>query len=164
MFQNKSLFRMLLIKKNVRGTFFSWAWKWKSEFMSGGHFFHEPENRKASFCPGDIDSWAWKPKSEFLSGGHFFHEPENRKASLCPGDIDSRAWNRFIYSQPIQLVIQRTVPRIILTTRIIKQNSSTNHSPFNRYKIGRINNKAKRPKMNRMVFSLFLFSYYTLIL
>ena len=83
--------------------------------------------------------------------GTLIHEPENEKASL-------------IYSQPIQLVIQRTVPRIILTTRIIKQNSSTNHSPFNRYKIGRINNKANSPKMNRMVFSLFLFSYYTLIL
>ena len=96
--------------------------------------------------------------------GTLIHEPENEKASSCPRDIDSRARNRFIYSQPIQLVIQRRVPRIILTTRIIKQNSSTNHSPFNRYKIGRINNKAKRPKMNRMVFSLFLFSYYTLIL
>lgn len=148
--------------------------------MSGGHFFHEPENGKASLCPVDIDSRAWKPKSEFLSGGHWFmslkmeervyvqwtliHEPENGKARLCPGDIDSRAWNRFIYSQPIQLVIQRTVPKSILTTRIIKQNSSTNHNPFSRYKIGRINNKAKSPKMNRMVFSLFLFSYYTLIL
>ena len=41
MFQNKSLFRMLLIKKNVRGT-----------------LIHEPENRKASLCPGDIDSRA----------------------------------------------------------------------------------------------------------
>ena len=148
MFQNKSLFRMLLIKK-----------------MSSGHFFHEPENGRASLCPVDIFfmslktekrvfvrgtffSWAWKPKSEFLSGGHWF--------TILNTSL--------IYSQPIQLVIQRTVPRIILTTRIIKQNSSTNHSPFNRYKIGRINNKAKRPKMNRMVFSLFLFSYYTLIL
>ena len=146
--------------------------------MSGGHFFHEPENRKASLCPGDIDSLAWKRKSEFMSEGHWFtnlktekrgyvqwtlsHEPENERAKPL-GDIESFT-NVSIPSQPIQLVIQRTVPRIILTTRIIKQNSSTNHSPFRRYKIGRINNKAKRPKMNRMVFSLFLFSYYTLIL
>jgi len=26
--------------------------------MSGGHFFHEPENEKASLCPVDIDSRA----------------------------------------------------------------------------------------------------------
>ena len=84
------------------------------------------------------------------------HEPENRKASFCPGDIESFT-NVSIPSQPIQLVIQRTVPRIILTTRIIKQNSSTNHSPFSRYKIGRINNKAKSPKMNRRVSSLSFF-------
>ena len=38
--------------------------------MSGGHFFHEPENRKASFVRGTL-----------------IHEPENRKASFCPGDI-----------------------------------------------------------------------------
>lgn len=94
--------------------------------------------------------------------GTLIHEPENERAKPL-GDIESFT-NVSIPSQPIQLVIQRTVPRIILTTRIIKQNSSTNHSPFSRYKIGRINNKAKRPKMNRMVFSLFLFSYYTLIL
>lgn len=90
------------------------------------------------------------------------HEPENGRAKPL-GDIETFT-NVSIPSHPIQLVIQRTVPRIILTTIIIKQNSSANHSPFRRYKIGRINNKAKRPKMNRMVFSLFLFSYYTLIL
>ena len=149
--------------------------------MSGGHFFHEPENGKASLCPVDIFFMSLKTEKRVFVRGTLIHEPENRKASFCPGDIDSWAWKpksefmseghwftilntSLIYSQPIQLVIQRTVPRIILTTRIIKQNSSTNHSPFNRYKIGRINNKAKRPKMNRMVFSLFLFSYYTLIL
>lgn len=83
------------------------------------------------------------------------HEPENGRAKPL-GDIESFT-NVSIPSQPIQLVIQRTVPRIILTTRIIKQNSSTNHSPFSRYKIGRINNKAKSPKMNRMVSSLSFF-------
>ena len=98
-----------------------------------------------------------------MHGGTLIHEPENGEARLCPVDIESFT-NEFLPAQPIQLVIQRTVPRIILTTRIIKQNSSTNQSPFSRYKIGQINNKAKSPKMNRMVFSLFLFSYYTLIL
>lgn len=87
------------------------------------------------------------------------HEPEAKPLE----DIESFT-NVSIPFQPTQLVIQRTVPRIILTTRIIKQNSSTNHSPFRRYKIGRINNKAKSPKMNRMVFSLSFFSYYILIL
>ena len=105
MFQNKSLFRMLLIKKNVQWT-----------------LIHEPENGRAKPL-GDIETFT----------------------------------NVSIPSQPIQLVIQRTVPRIILTTRIIKQNSSANHSPFRRYKIGRINNKAKSPKMNLMVFSLSFF-------
>lgn len=128
MFQNKSLFRMLLIKKNVQWT-----------------LIHEPKTEKRVHV-----QWTW------------IHESENGRAKPL-GDIESFT-NVSIPSQPIQLVIQRTVPRIILTTRIIKQNSSTNHSPFSRYKIGRINNKAKSPKMNRMVFSLFLFSYYTLIL
>lgn len=114
--------------------------------MSSGHFFHEPENEKASSCPVDID-----------------HEPENERAKPL-GDIESFT-NVSISSQPIQLVIQRTVPRIILTTRIIKQNSSTNHNPFSRDKIGWINNKAKRPTMNRMVFSLsFFFPIIPLIL
>jgi len=46
---------MLLIKKNVRGT-----------------LIHEPENGRASLCPGDIDSRAWKRKSEVMSSGHWF--------------------------------------------------------------------------------------------
>ena len=66
-----------------------------------------------------------------MSSGHFYPEPENGEARLCPVDIESFT-NEFLPAQPIQLVIQRTVPRIILTTRIIKQNSSTNHNPFNR--------------------------------
>ena len=130
--------------------------------MSSGHFFHEPENERASSCPVDIFFTSLKMKERVHVQWSLIHEPENGRAKPL-GDIESFT-SVSIPSQPIQLVIQRTVPRIILTTRIIKQNSSTNHSPFSRYKIGRINNKAKSPKMNRMIFSLFLFSYYTLIL
>ena len=39
---------------------------------SGGPFFHEPENKKASYGPGP-----------------FFHELANKKASYGPGDTNS---------------------------------------------------------------------------
>ena len=103
----------------------------------------------------DIFFTSLKTKKRVHVQWTLIHEPENERAKPL-GDIESFT-NVSISSQPIQLVIQRTVPRIILTTSIIKQNSSTNHIPFSRYKIGRINNKAKRPTMNRMVFSLSFF-------
>jgi len=56
--------------------------------MSGGHFFHEPENGKASLCPGDIFFMSLKTEKRVYIQGTLIHEPENGKASSCPGDID----------------------------------------------------------------------------
>lgn len=65
--------------------------------MSSGHFFHEPENEKASFCPGDIDSraWKWKSESNLLSADptghpahgsqdHFDHEDHKTELQYKP--------------------------------------------------------------------------------
>ena len=79
-------------------------------------------------------------------------------------EVFHTSYSRYIpsHSQPIQLVIQRTLPRMILTTRIIKQNSSTHHRPFRRYKIGRRNKMATNPTIKRIADPLFRISYYTL--
>ena len=44
--------------------------------MSGGHFFHEPENRKASFCPGDIFFMSLKTEKRVFVRGTLIHDPE----------------------------------------------------------------------------------------
>ena len=56
--------------------------------MPGEHFFHEPENGKASLCPGDIFFMSLKMEKRVYIQGTLIHEPENGKASSCPGDID----------------------------------------------------------------------------
>ena len=59
--------------------------------MSSGHFFHEPENGRASLCPVDIFFMSLKMEERVYVQWTLIHEPENGKARLCPGDIDSQA-------------------------------------------------------------------------
>ena len=59
-----------------------------------GTLIHEPENRKASFCPGDIFFMSLKTEKRVYVQGTLIHEPE----------IDSSTLNRSNWSSSVQFL------------------------------------------------------------
>ena len=64
--------------------------------MSGGHFFHEPENGKASLCPVDIFFMSLKTEKRVYVQGTLIHEPEIDSSTLNRSNWSSSA--RFLES------------------------------------------------------------------
>ncbi len=61
-----------------------------------GTLIHEPENRKASFCPGDIFFMSLKTEKRVYVQGTLIHEPEIDSSTLSRSNWSSSA--RFLGS------------------------------------------------------------------